>query len=82
MARSQNKFTEMFLGLLSAETANIIPPEMTARTENRKKKSFKRHLGLDQWPHFKTISQKNFLSQPLPKLLKWSRSAEQNCHQS
>ena len=37
MARSQNKFTEMFLGLLSAETANIIPPEMTARTENRKK---------------------------------------------
>ena len=49
---------------------------MAARTKNRKK-NFKRYLLLHEWPYFKIISQKCSLVDPLPKLLKWFRSAEE-----
>ena len=44
--------------------------------------SFKAHLLLNYWTNFKIISQKCSPEAPLPKLLKWFRSAEQNGRQS
>ena len=49
---------------------------MAARAKNIT--TFKGYLLPGQWPDFKIISQKCFLDDPLPKLLKWLRSAEQN----
>ena len=45
-------------------------------------KPFKPHLLLGQWADFKIISQECSLDDPLPKLLKWFCSAEQNGHKS
>ena len=44
--------------------------------------SFKAHLLLNYWTNFKIISHKCSPEAPLPKLLKWFRSAEQNGRQS
>ena len=44
--------------------------------------SFKAHLLLNYWTNFKIISHKCSPEAPLPKLLKWFRSAEQNGSQS
>ena len=44
--------------------------------------SFKAHLLLNYWTNFKIISHKCSPEAPLPKLLKWFRSAEQNGCQS
>ena len=44
--------------------------------------SFKAHLLLNYWTNFKIILHKCSPETPLPKLLKWFRSAEQNGHQS
>ena len=44
--------------------------------------SFKVHLLLNHWSNFKIISHKCSPEAPLPKLLKWFRSAEQNGRQS
>ena len=43
---------------------------------------FKAHLILNDGSNFKIISHKCFPDVPLPKLLKWFCSAEQNGHQS
>ena len=53
---------------------------MAARAKN--KKPVKRHLLLGQFADFKIILQKCSLDDPLLKLLKWFRSAEQNGRQS
>ena len=73
----------MFLGWLSTKIATILllcwtkwPPILKIEI------IFKRHLLLDQWPDFKIISQKCTLGNPLPKLLKWFCSTEQNGRQS
>ena len=44
--------------------------------------SFKAHLLLNYWTNFKIISHKCSPEAPLPELLKWFRSAEQNGRQS
>ena len=44
--------------------------------------SFKAHLLRNYWTNFKIISHKCSPEAPLPKLLKWFRSAEQNGRQS
>ena len=44
--------------------------------------SFKAHLLLNYWTNFKIISHKCSPEAPLPKLLKWFRSAEKNGRQS
>ena len=44
--------------------------------------SFKAHLLLNYWTNFKIISHKCSPEAPLPKLLKWFCSAEQNGRQS
>ena len=43
---------------------------------------FKRHLLLNESMDFEIILQEWSLSDPLPKLLKWSCWTEQNSHQS
>ena len=53
---------------------------MAARAKNRK--TSKMTSSLDQLADFKIISQKCSLDDPLLKLLKWFRSAEQNGRQS
>ena len=50
--------------------------------QSYKWKIFKRHHVLDQWPDFKIFAQKCSSNDPLPKLLKWFRLAEQNGSQS
>ena len=84
MAIFQNNVIEMFLGWPSTKIAEIVPlrwrkgpPELKIE----EKKTFKRHLHLDQWLDFKVISQKCFLDNPLPKLLKSFCFAEQNGRQ-
>ena len=76
MAWFQNNFTERFLRWPSIKIAKMVtlhwtkwPPELKVE----------KHLLLGQWPDFKIISQKCSLGDPLPKLLKWFRSAEQSC---
>ena len=51
-----------------------------AATNNRK--TFKGLRPQNCWEDFEIISQKCSLGDPLPKLLKWFSSAEQNGHQS
>ena len=85
----------MFLLWPFTKTAKMVlfggikwPPEL----KKKKKKDvdchasinnlLKRHLLLNGLMDFKIILQESFLSNPLPKLLKWSCSAEQNGHQS
>ena len=46
------------------------------------RKTFKQHLLQGQWADFKIVLKKCSLDDPLPKLLKWFRSAEQNGRQS
>ena len=53
--------------------------KMVTRAKNRK--TFKRHLR-GQWQDFKIISHQCSFFAPLPKLLKWFCSAEQNGCQS
>ena len=71
----------MFLGWPSTEIAKIVPLrwiKWPTKLKIEKKQTFKRHLLLGKWPDFKIISQKCILGDPLPKLLKWLRSTEQN----
>ena len=80
VAQFQNNFTKMFLRWLSTKNSSTPLNKMAARAKSIK--TFKRHLLLGQMPDFKIISQKCFFGDPLPKLLKWFRSAEQNGRQS
>ena len=50
--------------------------------ELKLEKIFKWYLFQTKWPDLKIISQNYFSHDPLPKLLKWFRSAEQNGRQS
>ena len=50
----------------------------TKKKTKQKKKTKKKNFNLGQRPDFKIISQKCSLGDPLQKLLKWFRSAEQN----
>ena len=51
---------------------------MAASAKNRNKNYFKSHLNLGQWPDFKINFTETSVGDPLPKLLNWLRSAEQN----
>ena len=83
LGRFQNNFTEMFLGWLSSKIAKMVLLRWTKWLSKRKiEKPFKPHYLLDQWADFKIISQECSLDDPLPKLLKWFCSAEQNGRQS
>ena len=84
LSQFQNTFTQMFLLWPFTKIAQMVlfhwtrwPPELKVE-----KKIFKRHLLLGQWPDFKIFAQKCFSNGPLPKLLKWFRSAAQNGHPS
>ena len=54
--------------------------KMAARDKTRK--PVKQHLLQGQWADFKIISQNCSLDDPLPKMLKWFHSAEQNGRQN
>ena len=83
VGRFQNNFTEMFLGWPSTKIAKMVPLRWTKwPTKLKIEKPFKRHLLPGQWADFKIISQKCTWDDPLLKLLKWFRSAEQNGRQS
>ena len=85
-----NNCTGIFLGWPSMKIAEIVPLRWTKRppelknnnnNNNNNNKNFKRHVLLGQWSDFKIISQKCFLGNLLPKLLKWFCSAELNGRQ-
>ena len=79
----QNNFTGMFLGWPFAKIAKMVLLRWTKGPSKLKiEKPFKRHLLLGQWADFKIITQECSLDDPLPKLLKWFCSAEQNGRQS
>ena len=84
MDRFQNNYTEMFLWWPSIIIAKIVPLRWTKWPPELKieKPLNDTHFLLGQWFDFKIISQKCYLGDPLPKLLKWLRSAKQNDHQS
>ena len=83
IGRIQNNFTWMFLGWPSTKVAKMVPLRWTKWPSKLKiEKPFKRHLLPGQWADFKIISQDCSLDDPLPKLLKWFCSAEQNGRQS
>ena len=71
------------LPITSTKIAKMVPLGWTKwQSELKIEKPLKRHLLYGQWPNFRVISQKCFSYGPLPKLLRWYHSAEQNCHQS
>ena len=79
----KNNFTHMVLGWPSTKIAKMVPLCWTEwPSELKIEKPFKRPLLQGQWVDFKIISQKCSFDDPLPKLLKWFCSAEQNGHQS
>ena len=78
MARFQNNFTEMFLGWPYTSIAKKVPLHWTKWPPELKMETFKLHLLLNQLTDFNIIEQKCSLGDPLPKLLKPLRSAEQN----
>ena len=83
VGRFQNNFTEMFLGWPSTKIAKMVLLRWTKWPSKLKiEKPFKRHLLLGQWADSKIILQECSLDDPLPKLLKWFCSAEQNGRQS
>ena len=83
IGRFQNNFTWMFLGWPSTKIAKMVLLRWTKWPSKLKiEKPFKPHLLLGQWADFKIISQECSLDDPLPKLLKWFCSAEQNGSQS
>ena len=79
----QNNFTEMLLGWPSSKIAKMVLLRWTKWPSKLKiEKPFKRHLLLGQWADSKIILQECSLDDPLPKLLKWFCSAEQNGRQN
>ena len=79
MVQFQNNFTEMFLGWSSTKIAKMVLIHWTKwLPELNIEKTFNRHLLLDQWIGSKIFSQKGFLGDPLPKLLKSFCSTGQN----
>ena len=88
MTGFQNNFTDMFLLWPFTKIAKMVPFGWTKWPPELKKKGvdchasvnnlLKRHLLLNRLMDFEIILQECFLSDPLPKLLKWCRFAKQN----
>ena len=79
----KNNVTHMLLGWPSTKIAKMVPLcWLEWPSELKIEKTFKRPLLQGQWVDFKIISQECSMDDPLPKLLKWFCSAEQNGHQS
>ena len=94
MTRFQNNFTEMFLLCSLTKIAKMVsfgltiwPPEVKIEQKGIDchapvNNLLKGHLLLNRLMDFEIILQECFLSDPLPKLLKWCRCAKQNGIQS